>query len=108
MAATLNNEQLIDGELQPVTKKGKPAEVQPGTVTISSSDETVFTVQRDPENEKKFKVIAQNTGVAQLDFSADADLGDGVKTITGFAAIEVVPAEAAGFGVTFGAPQEQV
>lgn len=106
MAATLNNEQFVTGQIQPVTKKEKPAPVQAGTVSYASSDPSIFTVDVDPSDETKFTVTGVAPGTAQLDISADADLGDGVRTINAFAAIEVLPAEAAGFNIVFGEPQE--
>ncbi len=95
------------GELQAVDRLGNPAEVEPGSVNFSSSDEGVFRIER-LDNEKQVKVIATGTGVAQLNYSADADLGDGVVTIEGFTGVEVLPAQAVGFaGLSFGEPQEQ-
>lgn len=96
------------GDLQAVDRLGNPAEVQEGSVNFSSSDESIFTVEQNPENEKQVKVVAHAPGVAQLNYSADADLGEGVVTIEGFTGVEVLPAQAVGFsGLSFGEPQEQ-
>jgi len=96
------------GELSAVDRLGNPAQVEAGSVQFSSSDESVFRAEQDPENEKVVKVVAVGPGVAQLDYSADADLGEGVVTITGFTGVEVTPAQAVGFsGLSFGEPQEQ-
>lgn len=108
MALTMTTTQEVTGQLKPVDKKGNPAPVDAGSVTVTSSDEDVFVVEQDPSDETKFKLKAVGAGVAQLDFSADADLDDeGVKTITGFAAVEILPAQAVGFGIEFSAPTEQ-
>lgn len=107
MAASITTTQQVTGTLQPVDAKGKPASVEVGTVRFSSSDQSVFTVEQDPTNELSVKVVAVGPGTAQLDYSADADLGEGIKTIEGFTAIEVLPASAVGFGLAFGAPEEQ-
>ena len=107
MALTLTTTQLVEGTLQPVDAKGNPAPVEAGSILFSSSDESVFTIERDAENESKMTVIAVGIGVAQLNYSADADLGEGVTTISGFTAVEVIAAEAVGFGISFGEPQEQ-
>lgn len=105
---SLRSTQYVEsGELQAVDRLGNPAEVEPGSVNFSSSDEGVFRIER-LDNEKQIKVIATGTGVAQLNYSADADLGDGVVTIEGFTGVEVLPAQAVGFsGLSFGEPQEQ-
>lgn len=107
MAASITTTQQVTGTLQPVDAKGKPASVEVGTVHFSSTDQSVFTVEQDPTNELSVKVVAVGPGTAQLDYSADADLGEGVKTIEGFTAIEVLPSSAVGFGLAFGTPEEQ-
>lgn len=107
MAATLTKAQQVSGQVNPVDRQGNPAPVQAGTVEFSSSDENVFVVEEDPDDETKFKVIAKGVGVAQLSVKADADLGDGVTTIETFAAVEVFPEAAVGFGLTFGQPEDQ-
>ena len=106
---SLRSTQYVEsGELQAVDRLGNPAEVEAGSVNFSSSDEGVFRAEQDPDNEKLVKVVAVGPGVAQLDYSADADLGEGVVTITGFTGVEVTPAQAVGFsGLSFGEPQEQ-
>lgn len=103
----LSTEEFVVGTISPKTRKGNPAKVQDGTVSFSSSDENVFTVEQDAENQLKCKVTAKGEGVAQLDFSADADLGEGVKPVSGFSAVEVKSAEAAGFSIEFSAPEVQ-
>lgn len=107
MAATISDTQFISGTLSTVNKKGQPAPVQLDTIEYSSSNEAVFTVTEDPANENGFTVTAVGAGTGQLNYSADADLGDGVVTISGFTDITVTPAQATGFNVTFGTPQEQ-
>lgn len=107
MAATLTDTEKLPGTLQTVNKKGQPTPVEDGTVDYSSSNEAVFTVTEDPNDETKFTVVGVGAGTAQLNYSADADRGEGVVTITGFTDITVTPAQATGFNVTFGTPEEQ-
>lgn len=107
MALTLTTTQFVEGTLQPVDAKGNPAPVEAGSVLFTSSDESIFTVEKGEENELQLTITAVGIGTAQLNYSADADLGEGVTTISGFTAIEVVAAEAVGFGISFGEPQEQ-
>lgn len=108
MAVIITDTQFIEGQVQPVNKKGQPSQVEQGSVEYSSSNEAVFTVTEDADDETKFVVTAVGAGTGQLNYSADADLGEGVVTITGFTDIEITPAQATGFNVTFGEPQEQV
>lgn len=106
--ARISNTQEVSVELKPVNRKGGAAAVEPGTVAWSSSDESVITVEVDPENELKAKVVAVGAGVAQVTVTADADLDEGeVREISGSTAIEVVPAEADTFELIVGEPQEQ-
>lgn len=107
MAATITDTQFIEGTLETVNKKGQPAPVELGSIEYSSSNEAVFTVTENADDEKKFTVTAVGAGTGQLNYSADADLGEGVVTISGFTDIIVTPGQATGFNVTFGTPQEQ-
>lgn len=99
--------QYVEGQLQPVDRLGNPAQVEAGSVRFQSADDTVFRAAQDTENELNVRLIATGVGVAQLTYTADADLGEGIETIEGFTNVEVLPAEAVGFGITFGDPQEQ-
>ncbi len=101
MELTLTTIDETTGLLTPVDAKGKPSSVEAGSVLISSTDESVFTVEKDATNELAFKVTAVGVGTAQLNYSGDADLGDGVKTITGSTTVTVTQSEAVGFTVTF-------
>lgn len=84
---------------KPVDKFGNLAEVQEGSVKITSSDETVGKVLQDTTNPYAFSVeVTGKAGVFSVNISADADLGDGVKTITGLGSVEVKSGEATGFG----------
>ena len=102
--------QKVSVEINPVDSNGNPAPVEPGSVTVESSDLSICTVEKDPDNENKFDILGSNdgsAGVAQIDISADADLGEGVTTITGFIGVEITPKQAVGLGLTIGEPVEQ-
>ena len=96
--------QKVTVTLKPEDRLGNPAQVEAGSVVFTSNDESVCTVVQNPDNELQADVFSQGVGVAQLDFSADADLGEGVVTISGFSAVEVLPLEAVGFGLEVGEP----
>lgn len=105
---TLTATQFVEGTLNVVDRLGNPSQVEAGTVVITSSDETVCLVNRIDANELAFIIESVGPGVAQINYSADADLGEGIETIAGFTGVEVTPAHAVGFGITFGEPQERV
>lgn len=107
MALTAFPQQRIPFLLQPVDRKGNPAPVEAGSVTFSIDNPAVASVEQDPANQLAGFVITNGVGVTQINYSADADMGEGVTTITGFDAIEVKPEQAVGFGITFG-PAEDI
>lgn len=107
MALTAFPQQKTPFILQPVDRKGNPAQVEAGTVVFTVDDPSIAEVQVDPTNELAGTIITKAVGVTQINYSADADLGEGVTTISGFDAIEVKAEQAVGFGITFG-PSEDI
>jgi hypothetical protein len=89
------------------TKKGNPATVEPGSVRVTVTDEAVAVLEPNPANELKGFLVAKAPGAAQMHATADADLGDGVKTVTLTADIAVTAGEAVGGEIVFGPPEEQ-
>jgi len=107
---SMSYSQKVNVQLNPVDSNGNPAQVEPGSVSVVSSNEEVCKVLRDPENETVFEILGSNdgtVGTAQIDISADADLGEGVTTISGFIGVEITPKEAVGLGFNIGEPVEQ-
>jgi len=85
---------------KPVDINGDEAEIESGTLKITSANPDVVTVEPDPaqpDNPFGFKAKSKGFGVTQIDFEGDADLGEGVKPIKGFLAVEVKSGEAVGF-----------
>jgi hypothetical protein len=107
MAVELKDSQLVRGTLEFKDAKGNTATVQTGSVKFESSDEDVFTVEQNKESEVDLTIVAGRPGGAELRWSADADLGEGVKPISGAIAVVVESGEAVGAGVRFGEPEEQ-
>lgn len=99
---TLKNDQLgrfVVGS--PKDIKGDDTTIEPNSLKVSSSNEDVFTVDRDekdPDNEMAWKVVAGRKGAAVLTIEADADLGEGVQTVKAEIAVEVTSSEAVSFG----------
>ena len=100
----------------PVDKKGFPAKVQDGSVSITVGNDTA-TVEPNPDDPtNKFSALVKGSRpgaddgseVTAVTISADADLGEGVKTITKAVELMVTSGEATGFGEpTVGAVEEQ-
>lgn len=100
--------QKVKVTLQPQDRLGNPASVEPGSVVFESSDLDICTVVQNPDNELEAEVFSStnNPGTAQLEYRADADLGEGVVQISGFSAVEVLPLQAVGFGLSVGVPED--
>ena len=103
----LTDTQEVDLSIQPVDKKGKPAQVD-GTPQWVSSDPAVVEVVPAADGLSCVAKAKDNLGHAQISVSADADLGEGVRTITGVLDIDVVAGEAVSLAVITGTPREQV
>lgn len=50
---------------------------------------------------------ALENGACQISVSADADLGEGIKTLTGVLDLEIVSGEAVSLNIIAGTPREQ-
>ena len=101
----LTNTQQCPIAVSGVDKKGNPAELD--SVVFTSSDPSVATVDADPSDPNKALIKAVAAGTAQINVSADADLGDGVNTLTGTLDLTVVAGQAVGFVINTGTPEEQ-
>lgn len=93
----------------PVDNNGDEAKVQEGSLQLSSSDESVFTVEQDPETPDdpySGLIVSQKEGTATFKAKADADLGEGVTEITLDVDGEILAADAVGFApIQFGTPR---
>src|SRR5689334_1818426 len=87
-------------------RKGKPAPVD-GVPTWASSNEAAASVVPDP-NGLSAMVVAQGVGDYSVSVSADADMGEGVRTITAQDTGSVTQGEAATVGFDVGPVEEQV
>lgn len=83
--ATMNTSQKISVTLEFFLTDGvTPASVQQDSIVWASSDQTVVTVAPDAANAATgfIESVAVSTAPARVTFTADADLGAGVVTIT--------------------------
>jgi len=109
----LTDTQEFDFEFgKPLDKKGAPASVQDGSVSLSVSDSN-GTIVPNPDNPfagtfKADKPTADPTAPGTIVIVADADLGDGVENIQGVIPVVVTGGKAFGFGEpTIGTVREQ-
>jgi hypothetical protein len=86
MALILTDEQKVKLSVGFFTKAGNPAKID-GLPTWASSDPSIITVQ--------------------VTVSADADLGEGTRLITGVLDIEVRAAEAVSANIAAGTPESK-
>ena len=105
MSLILTNSQQVDLAIQPVDKRGKPAQID-GVPVWASSDPAKATIEPS-EDGLSAVVKAVDNGAAQISVSADADLGEGVRALTGTLDLEIVSGEAASLSIIAGTPVEQ-
>lgn len=105
---TISATQQVTGTLQPVDHLGNPAQVQAGSSKFTTSDPAILTAAADATNELMVTVKGKQAGAGQLLWSGDADLGDGVVTISLAVDFTITSAQATGATITFGPPTEQV
>lgn len=97
---------------KPVDKKGQPASVQEGSVSVSITDDSAH-FEPDPDNPFAGTVIADKptadpTAPGAIVITADADMGEGVRNIQGVEPLIVTGGEAVGFGAaSLGTPEDQ-
>lgn len=86
-------------------KLGNPAKVD-GAPVWAVSDETLATLSVAADGMSAELVPTGAIGEFKVQVSADADLGEGVKSILGELAIELLPAEAVSVAIKAGEPVE--
>lgn len=108
----MTDSQQAVGTIAPKNKRGGPAPVQPGSVLWTGPSFVAVTPSADGLSATfvAIGVGGDDPGGPQEAFgsvSADADLGEGVVTISSRFPIQVVASQATDLGVTFGEPTEQ-
>ncbi len=88
----LSDVKTASASFSAVDAKGNPAAVE--NPSWASSDEAIFTVSVSDDGLTATVNPTGPLGTAQLQFSADADLGEGVVVIGGLADIEIVASQA--------------
>lgn len=102
----ITNEQKIKFTLNPVTETGKPAQLEAGSVkweVISGGDATNLAVAEDGMS--AYVISGDNPGDIDVQISADADLDEGVETISDLIRVHVLGARAKNLGLVKGEPE---
>jgi hypothetical protein len=95
------NEEQVPVTAAPVTASGKPAPVDGALFITVQSGEGTFS--QDPAFPLVFKAISgDNPGETVYLVEADADLGEGIVTISDIVTYNVTSALAASFGLAAG------
>lgn len=102
-ALLLNDVQKSELSIQPVSAAGNPARVD-GVPQWRSSDDTVLVVTAAEDGLSAVITTTGKLGTAQVSVTADADLGEGVKPISGVLDVEVQASEAVGLTIAAAAP----
>ena len=89
-----------------VDKKGNPAAVD-GVPAWGTSDASLLTVTPAMDGLSAVIIAVGSLGTAQVNVSADADLGDGVTAITGTLDVTITAAQATAVAISAGTPTEQ-
>jgi len=99
---TCTNEEKIQITVVPVTSAGQPAQIEIGTlaVTVQSGTATVELI-----DDYNFWIVSgAEVGDTAYLVAADADLGEGVLTISDYITLHVAGAFAVNLGLVAGTP----
>ncbi len=102
---TITNAQKIKATLAPVTQSGKPAKLD-GKPAWSVVDGSGTLVVSD-DGLSADLVSGDEPGVTNFLVEADADLGEGVETISSAIVLTVVGEKASSLGITLGQPEDK-
>lgn len=91
--------------MQPLDAKGNPAKVDNVAQWNTANDGVVRLVEA--EDGLTALCVAVAVGETQVSCTADADLGEGVRNITGLLDVSIRAAEAVSLGIVAGTPEEQ-
>ncbi len=107
MDVTITNEQKVSVRLNPVTATGKPASLDgPASFEISSPSGTASVVP-DADGLGASLVSGDVAETAVVSVTADADLGEGVVTISETINLIVTDPLASSFGLVVGTPESK-
>lgn len=101
------DEKVKLGPIAPVDRAGNPAAID-GVPTWSVGDPAIIGLDVAADGLSAYAIAAGPVGLSQVNITADADLGEGVTTISGTVDFQVVAAQAVGLAIPVGTPEPQV
>jgi len=103
MAFTLTDIQQVSLAIQAVDARGNPAKLD-GAPVWTSSDTALLTVVASDDGLSCVATAVGPLGTAQVLVTADADLGTGVRALTGLLDIDIIASEALNVVIVPGTP----
>ena len=104
MSVILTNNEQVDLAVEFLDRYGRPAQVD-GVPAWSVSDVGIGTLVIAEGGRAATFVTSGALGQAQIIVEADADLGEGLRTIAGRLDVEVRASEAVSVAISAGAPR---
>jgi hypothetical protein len=103
----LKDAQKVTITVSPIDAKGNTAQVD-GVPAWAVADPAILTLVPSDDGLTCVATTTGAVGTTQITITADADLGEGVKTISGLVDVEVVSGMAAGLNIVAGTPEDIV
>jgi len=101
---TLPNDHKVVASITPIDSKGNPAQID-GLASWSTSSSDIVTVTSISADSLSAEIIPGTAlGSAQVNVTADADLGSGTQAISGVLDVTVVAGQAVGFTIETAPP----
>lgn len=102
MAVEITAGQRLRVTITPVDANGHPAPIEQGSVAWSVSDSSLLSVTPESTDEKVALVRPAGTtlGVANVQVTADADVGEGVVTLAAEMEVAITSGMATSLGLT--------
>lgn len=100
----LTNAQKVSLSIQPVDAFGQPARVD-GVPAWAVSDDTLATITPATDGLSAVVEPIGPVGTVQVQVTADADLGGGVRSISGTLDVQIEASEAVSLTIVAGAPE---
>lgn len=104
VSVVLKDNEKVSVSISPVDAAGNPGKID-GVPVWSSSNETVLTVTPADDGLSAVLTTVGPLGNAQVEVNADADLGEGVKNVSGLIDVEVVAGETVALNPNVGTPE---
>jgi hypothetical protein len=103
----LKDAQKVTITVSPIDAKGNAAQVD-GVPAWAVANPAILTLVPSADGLTCVATTTGAVGTTQITITADADLGEGIKTISGLVDVEVVSGMAAGLNIVAGTPEDIV